>query len=58
MTDQQIPDPFRAMASESISLHEMFRSLQEAGFSEAQAIYLIGQVLSTALAQGSQQSND
>ena len=38
-------DPFTAIAMAAASMHEMYVSLLTAGFTEPQAIYLVGQAL-------------
>jgi len=43
-------DPFSVMTQASIGLHELFRSLVEAGFTEVEALDVIAKVI-TNLAQ-------
>ena len=46
MTNDHEPgDPFTAMATMAASLREMYESLITGGFTDAQALYLVGQAL-------------
>jgi hypothetical protein len=38
-------DPFTGLLTAATSLHEMYESLVKAGFNEAQALNLVGQML-------------
>lgn len=42
-------DPITQLAVAAASAHEMFTSYVAAGFTEAQALYLVGQILASAL---------
>ena len=42
-------DPLTAMTEGAASAHEIYLSYVHAGFSEAQALYLTGQVLTAAM---------
>jgi hypothetical protein len=39
------PDPITALTEAAASLHEMFLAYVKAGFTEQQALYLAGQIL-------------
>lgn len=45
MDDKNLPEQLTALVEAAVSMHEMFLSLTAAGFTEAQALYLVGQVL-------------
>ncbi len=45
-------DPITGLREGAVSLHECFLSYIAAGFTETQAMYLVGVVLATALNQG------
>lgn len=47
------PDPVSVLAGIAAQLHELYQAYVAAGFSEGQALYLVGQVL-TASARGPQ----
>ena len=56
MNDDNTGDPqnqFMPLLAAAVMAHELFRSYVEAGFTESQALYLIGQVL-TASVRGQQ----
>jgi hypothetical protein len=40
-------DPLTELAASAVQLHECFQAFQTAGFSEAQAMYLVGQMVRT-----------
>lgn len=42
----------RTLTDSAVALHELFLTLQQAGFSEAHALYLAGQVLSAKVRAG------
>ncbi|WP_165969578.1 hypothetical protein [Nonomuraea terrae] len=44
-------DPITQLAAAAVGLHELYVSLVAAGFTESQALHLVGQALSAA-AQG------
>lgn len=46
------PDPMTELAEGSAHLHELYLSYVQAGFLPAQALYLCGQILRGASAQG------
>ena len=46
------PDPMTAMAELASNLHEVFIAYVAAGFTEGQAIYLVGQILRGGMQQG------
>jgi hypothetical protein len=49
---QQKPeDPMTAMAEMAVSLHEIFLAYVAAGFTQSQALYLVGQMVREATAQ-------
>jgi hypothetical protein len=39
-------DPITELAAAAAQMHELFRSYVEAGFTENQALYLLGQLIS------------
>ena len=43
--NSKTPEPFSLLLEAAISMHEMFSSLVAAGFTESQALTLVGQVL-------------
>lgn len=43
--DNNTPEPLSALMEAAVSMHEMFLSLLAGGFTEAQALYLVSQVL-------------
>lgn len=45
MADDGPADPFSELQQAAASLHELFVSYVGAGFTEQQAIYLVGQIL-------------
>ncbi|MEU6725485.1 hypothetical protein ABZ917_17400 [Nonomuraea wenchangensis] len=42
-------DPITQLAAAAVSLHELYTSFIAAGFSESQALYLVGQALTTSI---------
>lgn len=44
-----IQDPLSALMIAATGMHEFFRSYVEAGFTENQALYLVGQMLTASL---------
>lgn len=44
MPDEDPQNPFTMLAANAALLHEMYVSLVTAGFSEAQALYLVAQM--------------
>jgi hypothetical protein len=50
--EQMPPDPMAAMAGGAIAIHEMFLGLLEGGFTEPQALYLMGVWLANVKAEG------
>jgi hypothetical protein len=42
-------DPISSLLEASVSLHQMFVELQDGGFTESQALYLVGQILATSI---------
>jgi len=50
---EEIQNPFSTLVVAAAATHEMFRSYVEAGFTEQQALYLVGQML-TANIRGQQ----
>ena len=51
MNDQPV-DPITVMASAAAEMHEMFLSYIKAGFSRKEALYLVGQYMTAAIAAG------
>jgi hypothetical protein len=49
----QPPDPLTVLAEAAAQLHEMFISYVRAGFTEQQALYLVGQVIHASRPEGS-----
>jgi hypothetical protein len=47
-------DPFGQLMEAATSTHEMFRSYVAAGFTDSQALYLTGVIISAALRNASQ----
>jgi hypothetical protein len=45
------PDPITQLAEAAASLHELFREYVKAGFTEQQALFLTGKVLTAAAQQ-------
>jgi hypothetical protein len=45
----ELQDPMTALAEGAAQMHEMFLSYQQAGFTEQQALYLIGCALKAML---------
>ena len=45
------PDPMTVFREAAVQTHELFVTYTEAGFSESQALYLIGQMLRGTMAQ-------
>lgn len=43
MGANRMPEPMTQMAEAAAQLHEMFTAYTEAGFTEQQALYLVGQ---------------
>lgn len=43
--DSNLPDEMSALIEAAVSMHEMFITLITAGFTEAQALTLVGQLL-------------
>lgn len=53
MSEQKIPDdPMSELATAAASLHELYLSLVAAGFTETQALYLVGQAMTGQQNQG------
>ena len=42
--DEAPVDPFTAMAEAATAMHELWKTFVDAGFTEAQALYLVGVV--------------
>jgi len=42
-------DPITQLAAAAVGLHELFTSFVTAGFSESQALYLVGQALTASI---------
>lgn len=42
-------DPITQLAAAAVQLHELYASFVAAGFSESQALYLVGQALSAGI---------
>lgn len=47
--DQQVQDPLSSLMAAATATHELFRTYIEAGFTEAQALYLVGQMVTANL---------
>lgn len=45
--DDMPDDPFSGLADMSASIHEWFITLMKGGFTERQALYLIGSIIGT-----------
>lgn len=46
---EQVQNPFSVLLAAAAAAHEMFRSYVEAGFTEQQALYLVGQLLTASI---------
>jgi hypothetical protein len=42
-------NPFGVLTEAAVTLHEFFKSFIDAGFTEQQALYLLGQMLTTQM---------
>lgn len=52
MGDGMPADPVSALAEGAAQLHEVFEAYQDAGFTERQALYLLGQILQAGVNGG------
>jgi hypothetical protein len=43
------PDPFGPLAEGAVAVHNLFLAYVEAGFTEHQAIYIVGQMLAASI---------
>jgi len=51
MSDQTPPDPMSALQEASTQIHEMYISYIDAGFTQHEALYLIGQMIQAMVAR-------
>lgn len=48
MSTPQTPDPISPLAMAAAQAHELYTTLVGSGFTEQQALYLVGQILASA----------
>ena len=53
MGDGMPADPMSSLAEGAVQLHEAFEAYKNAGFTEHQALFLVGQILQAAVSGGS-----
>lgn len=51
-------DPITILMASMIQVHELFNAMQKAGFTEKQALYLIGQVMAAAAQNNPQEKKE
>jgi hypothetical protein len=51
-------DQLSILMANMIRVHELFNAMQKAGFTEKQALYLIGQVMAAAAQNNSQEKKE
>lgn len=52
MSDQGPQDPLTGLAQAAAAIHEMFTAYVDAGFTEQQALYLVGRIVAAQVQQG------
>jgi hypothetical protein len=54
VTGRPQPEPFTAVQEAAVQLHELFRTFRTSGFSERQALDLVGKMMTAAAQQGAE----